>query len=106
MSTRSGAEFRAGASALELPEEMCEWEKSILRSQEESKVQIEFLMAQILELKTAKPTKTFPLTTMFLADSPPAQAIEEKNMESQWDAVKWGAKPEVTAFNGSLDLKK
>ena len=106
MSTRSGAEFRAGASAPVLPEEMPQWKKSILRSQEESKVQIEFLMAQILELKTAKPTETFPLATTFLADSPPAHANEDQKVESQWDATKRGAKLEVTAFDGSLDPKK
>ena len=63
MSTRSGAEFRAGGSAPPLPDDMPDWARSILRSQEETKTQIEFLMTQLLELKTTKSTETFPLAT-------------------------------------------
>ena len=71
----------------------------ILRSQEESKVQIEFL-------KTTKSADALPLATAVLNDALPTPAPEDQKEESPWDAVKRGAKSEVTAFDGSLDPKK
>ena len=106
MSTRSGAEFRTGTSPPIHPEEIPDWAKSILRSQEETKVQIEFLIAQILELKTTKLADALPLPTATHNDALPAPAPEEQKEDSPWDAAKRGAKPEVTAFDGSLDPKK
>ena len=106
MSTRSGAEFCASTSTPALPEEMPEWAKSILRSQEESKVQMEFLMNQILELKIVKLTESFPLATALITDSTPARINTEQQKEPQWDVAKWGAKSEVLSFDGSLDPKK
>ena len=106
MSTRSGAEFRTVTSTPLHPEEMLDWEKSILRNQEESKAQIEFLMAQIVELKTAKSTDALPLATTVHNKAPPTHAHDDQKEDSLWDAAKRGAKPEVTAFDGSLDPKK
>ena len=106
MANRSGAEFRASTSTSTLPEEMPEWAKSILRSQEESKVQMEFIMNQILELKMAKPMETVPLATALCTESPPARVTAEQPEEPQWDAAKRGAKPEVPTFDDSLDPKK
>ena len=63
MSTRSGAEFRTGTSAPLHPEEMPDWAKSILRNQEELKAQIEFLLAQLVGLKTVKSTDALPLAS-------------------------------------------
>ena len=60
MATRSGAEFRACPSTPTPPKEMPEWSKSILRNQEETKSQIEFLMNQMLELKMVKPAEGPP----------------------------------------------
>ena len=70
MSTRSGTEFRAGSSATALPDDMPEWAKSILRSQEDTKVQLEFLMTQLLELKTAKATEICPPASIGGAEAP------------------------------------
>ena len=106
MSTRSGAEFRAGGSATMLPNNMPEWAKSIVQSQDETKVQLEFLMTQLLELKTVKSTKIYPLANVVGADSPPPLAIGGQTTEQHWDVAKKGAKPEVTAFDGSLDPKR
>ena len=106
MSTRFGTEFCAGSSATVLPEDMPEWAKSILRSQEDTKVQLEFLMTQLLELKTAKATEICPLVNTVGADSPPPPNLGGLKAEPHWDAAKKGAKPEVTAFDGSLDPKK
>ena len=103
MSTRSGAEFRAGSSTPVFPEEMPDWAKSILRNQEESKVQIEFLMAQLVELKTVKSMDALPLTSAAHNDNPPSDG---QPIDTPWDAAKRGAKPEVTAFDGSLDPKR
>ena len=106
MSTRSGAEFRAGTSAPLHPKEMLDWAKSILWNQEESKAQIEFLMAQLVELKTVKSTDTLPLASTAHNDSPPPHAHDEQKDKSPWDAATRGAKLEVTAFDGSQDPKK
>ena len=106
MSTRSGAEFRTGTSAPLHPEEMPDWAKSKLRNQEESKAQIEFLLAQLVGLKTVKSTDALPLASTTHNDTPPPHAPDDQKNESPWDAAKQGAKPEVTAFNGSLDPKK
>ena len=106
MSTRSGAKFRAGANTPLHPEEMPKWAKSILRNQEESKAQIEFLMAQLVELKTAKSTDALPLASTAHNDTPPPHTPDDQKIETPWDAAKRGAKPEVTAFDGSLDSKK
>ena len=83
MSTRSGTEFRAGGSASPLPEDIPDWARTILRGQEETKTQIEFLMTQLLELKTNKSTEIPPLATAFGVDSPTASALEEAKMEPQ-----------------------
>ena len=88
MSTRSGGEFRVGGSAPVLPDDMPYWEKSILWSQEETKIQLEFLMTQLLELKTAKSTEIYPLANTVGADSPLAPANEEQKTQPQWDAAK------------------
>ena len=106
MSTRSGAEFWAGSSTPVLQEEMPDWAKSILQNQEESKVQIEFLMAQLVELKTVKSMDALPLTSAAHNDNPLSQAADGQSIDTPWDAAKRGAKPEVTAFDGSLDPKR
>ena len=106
MSTRLGTEFRAGGSASPLPDDIPDWARTILRGQEETKTQIEFLMTQLLELKTSKSTEIPPLATTFGVDSPTTSALEEEKIEPQWDVAKKGAKPEVTAFDGSLDPKR
>ena len=106
MATRSGAEFRANSSTPTPPEDMPEWAKSIIRSQEESKVQMEFVMNQILELKMAKPVETIPLAIALGTDSPLARVTPEQPEEPRWDAAKKGAKPDVSTFDGSLDPKK
>ena len=105
MSTRSGAEFRA-SSAMTLPDDMPEWAKSIIRSQDETNTQLEFLMTQLLDLKTAKTTEIYPLVNAVGGDSPPPPANGGQTTEHHWDAAKKGAKPEVTAFDGSLDPKR
>ena len=106
MSTHSGTEFRAGSSATVLPDDMPEWAKSILWSQEDAKVQLEFLMTQLLELKMAKATEICPQAYTGGADSPPPPHLGGLKAEPHWDAAKKGAKPEVTTFDGSLDPKK
>ena len=106
MSTRSDAEFRARASTSLHPEEMRDWAKSILQNQEESKAQIEFLMAQLVELKTVKTMDALPLTSTAHNDTPPPHVPNRQQIDTPWDAAKRGAKPEVTAFDGSLDPKK
>ena len=85
---------------------MPKWAKSILRNQEESKAQIEFLMAQLVELKTAKSTDALPLASTAHNDTPPPHTPDDQKIETPWDAAKRGAKPEVTAFDGYLDSKK
>ena len=106
MSTRSGTEFRAGSSATALPDDMPEWAKSILRSQEDTKVQLEFLMTRLLELKTAKATEICPPASIGGAEAPSPSHFGGLKAEPHWDAAKKGAKPEVTAFDGSLDPKR
>ena len=106
MSTRSGAEFRAGTSPPVHPEDIPDWAKSLLQSQEETKIQIEFLMAQLLELKTTKPADVLPLANAAHNDALHVPAPEEQKEDSPWDVAKCGAKPEVAAFDGSLDPKK
>ena len=106
MSTRSGTEFRAGGSASALPDDVPDWARTILRGQEETKTQIEFLMTQLLELKTSKSAEISPLATAFGVDSPTTPALGEAKNEPQWEVAKKGAKPEATAFDGSLDPKR
>ena len=89
-----------------LPDDVPEWVKSIIRSQDEPKTQLEFLMTQLLELKTANTTEIYPLANAVGGDSPPPPANGEQTTEHHWDATKKGAKPEVTAFDGSLDPKR
>ena len=81
-------------------------QKEFRRSQEESKTQIEFLMAQLLELKAKKSTDISPHATACLADFSTARSNTDPKAGSQWDAAKRGAKPEVTTFDGFLDPKK
>ena len=106
MSTRSGAEFRASPSTPTPSEEMPEWARSILRSQEETKTQMEFLMNQILELKTTKSAEPFPLVTALNTESAPARINAEIPEEHHWEVAKRGAKPEVHSFDGVLDPKR
>ena len=106
MSTRSGTEFRAGGSASPLSDDVPDWARTILRGQEETKTQIEFLMTQLLELKTSKSAEISPLATAFGVDSPTTPALGEAKNEPQWEVAKKGAKPEATAFDGSLDPKR
>ena len=89
-----------------LPDDVSEWAKSILRSQEDTKVQLEFLMTQLLELKTAKATEICSLVNTVGADSPPPPNLDGQKVEPHWDTAKNGAKPKVTAFDGSLDPKR
>ena len=63
-------------------------------------------MAQLVELKTVKSTDALPLAPTAHNDTPPPHALDDQKDESPWDAAKQGAKPEVTAFDGSLDPKK
>ena len=63
-------------------------------------------MAQLVELKTVKSTDTLPLASTAHNDTPPLHAHDDQKIETPWDAAKRGAKPEVTAFDGSLDPKK
>ena len=102
MATRSGTEFRAGTGTHGTPEDIPEWAKSLLKNQEESKVQNEFLMAQLIELKAEATTKA----TSFPIDSSAVQAIEVHDEDLHWNAAKRGAKPEVSTFDRSLDPKK
>ena len=113
MATRSGAEFRAGTGTSGVSEDMHDWAKSLVRnqeefrrSQEESKAQIEFLMAQLVDLKMEKPADASFHATTLPAESSTTRAIEVREDESQWDAAKQGAELEVAVFDGSLDPKK
>ena len=63
-------------------------------------------MAQLLDLKTEKPVDASFHATTQPAESSIARAIKVREDETQWDAAKRGAKPEVVVFNGSLDPKK
>ena len=70
MATRSGTEFQTGANTSGAPEDIPDWAKSTVRSveefrrtQDETKAQIEFLMTQILDLKTVRPIKAPVHTT-------------------------------------------
>ena len=85
---------------------MPDWAKSLLKNQDESKVQIEFLMAQLLELKAEAVANSTTRATSLPIDSSSTRAIEVHDVDSHWDAAKRGAKPEVTIFDGSLDPKK
>ena len=106
MATRSGTEFRAGTSTHGTPKDMPDWAKSLLKNQEESKVQIEFLMAQLLELKAEAVTNSTTRATSLPVDSSSTRAIEVHEEDPHWSAAKRGAKPEVTTFDRSLDPKK
>ena len=106
MATRSGAEFRACPSSPTPPEEMPEWAKSILRNQEETKSQIEFLMNQMLELKTVRTAEGPPLIPALNTVEAPVRDTAEHTEEPHWEVAKRGAKPEVNSFDGSLDPKK
>ena len=65
-------------------------------------MQIEFIMTQLLELKTEKvagvPCHASSVTVEPCLNRP----LEIRAEEPQWDAAKKGAKPEVTIFDGSL----
>ena len=113
MATRSGTEFRTGANTSGEPEEMPEWAKSLVRNieefrrtQDETKGQIEFLMTQLLDLKTVRPIEGPNPTTTPPADTPLHRTADIREEEPHWDVAKRGAKPEVTVFDGSLDPKK
>ena len=112
MATRSATEFRTGANTSGAPEEMPDWAKSLVhnieefrRTQDETKGQIEFLMTQLLDLKTIRPIEGPNHTT-----TPPAKTSLHRaadiREEPHLDVAKQGAKLEVTVFDGSLDPKK
>ena len=103
MATRSGTEFQAGTGTHGATEDIPEWAKSLLKNQGESRVQIEFLMTQLIELKAEAATEK---ATAVPVDSSTARAIEVHEEDPHWIAAKHGAKPEVTTFDGSLDPKK
>ena len=63
-------------------------------------------MAQLVELKNTKPAVALPLANAFHNDALPIPASEEQKEDSSWEAAKRGAKPEVTAFDGSVNPKK
>ena len=63
-------------------------------------------MAQLLELKNTRPAVALPLANAAHNDALPISAPEDQKGDSPWEAAKRGAKPEVTAFDGSLDPKK
>ena len=113
MATRSGAEYRAGNNNPGTSEDMSEWAKTLVRnldeyrrSQEESKAQIEFIMTQLLDLKTERSTKDTNQTIPKPSEPTNHHKIEIRTEEPRWDAAKRGAKPEVSVFDGSLDPKK
>ena len=113
MATRSGTEFRTGANTSGAPKDIPDWAKSLVRSkeefrrtQDETKAQIEFLMTQILDLKTVGPIEAPVHMTTPPADPSLNRVAEVREKEPQWDVAKRGAKPEVTVFDGSLDPKK
>ena len=62
-----------------LPNDMPEWAKSIIQSQDETKVQLEFLMTPLLELNTVKSMEIYPLANAVGADSPPP--VTRRNRE-------------------------
>ena len=69
-------------------------------------MQIEFIMSQLLELKTEK-VAGVPCHASSVSIEPCVnRPLEIRAEEPQWDAAKKGAKPEVTTFDGSLDPKK
>ena len=103
MARRSGTEFRARTGTHGTPEDIPEWAKSLLKNQEEFRVQIEFLMAQLIELKAEAATEK---ATSVPVNSSTTRAIEVHEEDPHWNAAKRGAKPEVTTFDGSLDPKK
>ena len=63
-------------------------------------------MTQILDLKTERPFEAPIHATTLPADTSLTRIVEVREEETQWDAAKKGAKPEVTVFDGSLDPKK
>ena len=92
---------------------MLDWARTLVRNleecrrgHEESKVQIEFLMAQLLELKTEKTAEAPCPAASVTAEPCFNQPLTVQAEEPQWDAAKRGAKLEVTVFDGSLDPKK
>ena len=113
MATRLGTKFRTGTNATGNPEEMPDWAKALVqsvdefrRAHDETKTQIEFLMTQIMDLKTERPIEA-PIHATALPDELPLNCVvETREEEPQWNAAKRGAKPEVTVFEGSLDPKK
>ena len=113
MTTRSGPEFRTGTNTAGSLEEMPDWAKALVRSveefrrtQDETKTQLKFLMAQILDLKTERLVETPIHATTFPAEPSLTRVAKVREEEPQWDAAKRGAKPEVMVFDGSLDPKK
>ena len=87
---RSRTEFRAGTGMHGTPEDIPDWAKSLLKNQEESKVQIEFLMAQLIELKAEAVTSSTTPATTFPVDSSAARAIEVHEEDPHWNAAKRG----------------
>ena len=113
MATRSGAEFRTETNTPGTSEDMLDWARTLVRNleecqrgHEESKVQIEFIMTQLLELKTEKVAEAPCHASSVSAKPCLNRPLEIRAKEPQWDAAKRGAKPEVSVFDGSLDPKK
>ena len=113
MATRSGTEFRARNNTSGTSEDMPEWARTLVRnldeyrqSKEESKAQIEFIMTQLLDLKTERTAEVTNHTTPKPSEPPCHHEVDIRTEEPQWDAAKRGAKPEVSVFDGSLDPKK
>ena len=87
MATRSGTEFRTGTNTTGNPEEMPDWAKTLVRSvdefqqaHDETKTQVEFLMTQIMDLKTEKPVEA-PVLATTLAGKLPLNRIVEARAE-------------------------
>ena len=63
-------------------------------------------MAQILDLKMERLVEAHIHVTTLPAESSLTCVVKGQEEGPQWDAAKWGTKPEVIVFDGSLDPKK
>ena len=95
MATRSGVEFRAGTTAPGTSEDMPDWARTLVRNleecwrgNEESRVQIEFLVAQLLELKTEKTAEAPCPAGSETVEPCFNQPLAVRAEEPQWDAAK------------------
>ena len=113
MTTRSGTDFRTISNTTGSLNEMPEWAKALVRNieefrrnQDETKTQLEFIMNQVLELKTEQPLEAPIRETTLPTEASATRGTEGQEDDPQWDAAKRGAKTEVMVFDGSLDPKK